>query len=148
MKTPRSTSDFTKLFYSSVRFFSCHKCMCLCAPWECLSPDADSAPDSSFLLMCPGRELVDGSVLGSLPHTWQTRVEFWAPGFDPAQPKLFLPFEEWCTKKNISLSRFLCVYTLSFQELCFFFPKYKKSFETVGSLKELLSWTWEVYTLI
>lgn len=54
------------------------------------SPTLGSTSDSSFLLILvqPGWQQVEAPGLGSLPSTWETWKEFWAPGFDLAQPWL------------------------------------------------------------
>lgn len=40
------------------------------------------------------RQQVVAQVLGFLPHTWKTRMEFWDPDFALAQYQLLEAFEE------------------------------------------------------
>lgn len=61
------------------------------------------------LLMCPGRNWIMAVVLGLLPPTWETWMEFVGAGFSPAQHELLWLCGTSGWKKSVSLSLYVCV---------------------------------------
>lgn len=68
-----------------------------------------------FLLMHPGRLQVNAQVHGSLPPTWATHMEFWAPGFRLIHSSLWQTFSQGVSHwmEGICLYISSCTHNLS-----------------------------------